>query len=111
MSFQQWLQHGEMLYQSAMQEYHALEAQMDELERRLAAKQTELNQVAQMMGKPPIEGTRRVSAQLVTTPNTDEPDRPMVPDRPISAGSPNGNSASTNNIARALTGKSVRQPM
>lgn len=100
MSFQQWLQHGEMLYQSAMQEYHALEAQLEELERRLTAKQTELNQVAQMMSKPPVEGSRRVAAQIVT-PSADEADRQMAPG--------NGNStASTQSIARALTGKSVR---
>src|SRR5580698_5494922 len=93
MTFQQWLQHGEMLYQSAMQEHHALEAQLDELERRLAAKQTELNQIAQMMSKPPVEGTRRVSAQLVTPPMSDEADRMS-----------NSNNTSAT-IARALTGK------
>src|SRR5580698_7623328 len=105
MSFQQWLQHGEMLYQSAMQEYHALEAQMDELERRLAAKQTELNQVAQMMGKPAIEGSQRVSAQLVSPPTSDDADRPV----PTPGSNSSGTSSSTSNIARALTGKSVRQ--
>ena len=103
MTFQQWLQHGEMLYQSAMQEYHALESQLDELERRLAAKQTELNQVATMMGKPPIEGSRRVSAQLVTPPVADDADRPS----PNSV--PNNSNSAT--IARALTGKVVRQPV
>jgi cell division septum initiation protein DivIVA len=103
MSFQQWLQHGEMLYQSAMQEHHALEAQLDELERRLAAKQTELNQIAQMMSKPPVEGARRVSAQIMTPPPiSEEADR-------MSNGA-NSNSTSAT-IARALTGKVVRQPM
>jgi hypothetical protein len=105
MTFQQWLQHGEMLYQAAMQEYHSLESQLDELERRLAAKQTELNQVATMMGKPPIEGSRRVSAQLVTSPPSEEPDRSTPSSSP---GNNNNNSAT---IARALTGKVVRQPM
>jgi cell division septum initiation protein DivIVA len=89
-----------MLYQSALQEHHALEAQLDELERRLAAKQTELNQIAQMMSKPPIEGNRRVSAQLVTPPVSEEADR-------MSPSGPNNTSAT---IARALTGKVVRQP-
>jgi cell division septum initiation protein DivIVA len=101
MSFQQWLQHGEMLYQSALQEHHALEAQLDELERRLAAKQTELNQIAQMMAKPPVEGTRRVTAQLVTPPVSEEADRMAT------SGANNSTSAT---IARALTGKVVRQP-
>jgi len=107
MSFQQWLQHGEMLYQSAMQEYHALESQLDELERRLAAKQTELNQVAQMMGKPPIEGTRRVAAKLETPPAPNDVDRPIQ----SNGSNGNSNSANTTNIARALAGKSVRQPV
>jgi cell division septum initiation protein DivIVA len=96
MSFQQWLQHGEMLYQSAMQEHHALEAQLDELERRLAAKQTELNQIAQMMAKPPVESTRRLSAPSLPAP--EEQDRPA-----------NG-STPGNTIARALSGRVVRQP-
>lgn len=105
MTFQQWLQHGEMLYQTAMQEYQSLEAQLDELERRLAAKQTELNQVATMMGKPPIEGSRRVSAQLVTSPVSEQVSRPMP-------GPSTNNTNNTNNtIARALTGKVVRQPV
>ena len=103
MSFQQWLQHGEMLYQSAMQEHHALEAQLDELERRLAAKQAEVNQIATMMGKPPIEGNQRVSAQLVTPPVSAEADR-------MSDSSSSGMNNTSATIARALTGKVVRQP-
>ena len=110
MSFQQWLQHGEMLYQSAMQEYHALESQLDDLERRLAAKQTELNQVAQMMGKPPVDGNRRVSAQIVT-PVSEEADRPIVPSSSNSLTNSGNLSGSTNSIARALSGKPVRQPV
>ena len=103
MSFQQWLQHGEMLYQAAMQEYHALESQLDELERRLAAKQTELNQIASMMAKPPVEGSRRVSAQLITPVSE-------YTDRPVSNSSSNSTINNSNNasIARALTGKVAR---
>ena len=100
MSFQQWLQHGEMLYQAAMQEHHALEAQLDELERRLAAKQTELNQIAAMMSKPPVEGARRVSAQIMTP-----PPMPEEADR-----TSNGANSTSATIARALTGMVVRQP-
>lgn len=114
MSLQQWLQHGEMLYQSTMQEYHALEAQMDELERRLAAKLTEVNQVAQMLGKPPIEASRRVAAQIVSPqPPTDEIERALLSERPTGerAAGLTGTSSATNNIARALTGKTVRQPV
>src|SRR5579884_2093692 len=68
MSFQQWLQQGEMIYQNALREFHAIEAQLDELEQRLVAKQAEVNQVAAVIGKPPVEGTRRVSAQIVSPP-------------------------------------------
>lgn len=98
MSFQQWLQHGEMLYQAALQEYHALETQLEDLERRLATKQSELHQISQMMSKPPVEGNRRVTAQLVTPPMQNDAER-------------NGPSITNNStIARALTGKVVRQP-
>lgn len=91
-NFQEWLQQGDSLYQTAVKEYHAIEAQLDELESRLVAKQAEVNQIAQVMGKPPVEGSRRLSAQLVATEVIEAPDR--VPAA--------GSNAS---IARALTGK------
>ena len=67
-----------------------MEAQLDELERKLAAKRAEVNQIASVVGKSPVEGTRRLSAQLVTAYSMDDGDR----DRP-----PPG----TGNIARALS--------
>jgi len=91
--FQQWLSQGEQLYSAALNEFHALEAQLDDLETKLAAKQAEVNQIAQMIGKPAIEGNRRLSAQMIAAEVIDVPGR-----------HPNhtGSSAS---IARALTGK------
>src|SRR5690242_13763263 len=68
MGFQQWLQQGETLYQNALKEFHHIESQLEELDARLAAKLTELNQIASILGKAPIESTRRLSAQLVAAP-------------------------------------------
>jgi hypothetical protein len=84
-SFQQWLAQGEMLYAAMIREYQALESQVTELEGRMAAKQAEVNQLAQIIRKPAIEA-RRLSAQLVTS---YAPDAPGV----------------TPQIARALSGK------
>ena len=91
-SFQQWLQQGEMLYSTALNEFHALESQLDDLEAKLAAKQAEVNQIAHVIGKPPVEGTRRVSAQIVQPHPVDDFERAHQ----------TSNNAT---IARALTGK------
>ncbi|MDB5174790.1 MAG: hypothetical protein JWO87_3866 [Phycisphaerales bacterium] len=93
MHFQQWLQQGEALYQNALKEFHAIEAQLDDLETRLVAKQAEVNQIAQVIGKPPAEGNRRLSAQLVTGQIIDDHERQPQP------------VTNNANIARALTGK------
>src|SRR5688500_7452265 len=92
-NFQEWLQQGDALYQAALKEYHEIEAQRDDLESKLVAKQAEVNQIAQVIGKPPVEGTRRLSTQLVAAADIID-----VPDRSPSAGS-------NASIARALTGK------
>lgn len=64
-SLQDWLAEGERLYNEALKDYQAIEQQLDDLEQRLMAKKAELNQIAQVIGKPPVEGNRRLSAQLV----------------------------------------------
>ena len=64
-SLQDWLSEGESLYNAALAEYRALEAQLDELEARLTAKRAEVNQIAQVVGKPPVEPTRKFTAELV----------------------------------------------
>jgi len=86
-SFQQWLAQGEMLYAAMIREYQALESQVSELESRMAAKQAEVNQLAQIIRKPAIEG-RRLSAQLVTSYAPDMP--PVAPQiaRALSGGRP-----------------------
>jgi hypothetical protein len=88
-SLKEWLAEGEQLYGAAMREYQELESQIDELERKLMAKKEEVNQIADVIGKPPVESSRRLSAQLVEehAPNS-------VPNSPAT-------------IARALTGRGL----
>jgi hypothetical protein len=88
-SLSDWLQEGESLYDAALAEYQQLEAQLDELESRLAAKRAEVNQIAQVVGKPPLENNRRLTAQLV-----DDHGPQSVPNSPAT-------------IARALTGRQL----
>jgi hypothetical protein len=84
---QQWLAQGEALYDSAMTDFRTIEGQLIDLESRLAEKRTEVNQIAQLIGKPPVEGSRRLSAQLI-----EERDRTQ-------------SQGATTHIARALAGK------
>lgn len=88
-SIVQWMQEGEELYDAALREYQELDTQLQALEKQLTAKQEEVNQIAQIIGKPMVEGVRRVTAQLV-----DEHGPNSVP-----------NSPST--IARALAGRAL----
>jgi hypothetical protein len=88
-SLAEWLQEGEALYDSALAEYQSIEAQLDELEAKLSAKKAELNQIAQVIGKPPVESNRRLTAELV---EDHGPNR--VPNSPAT-------------IARALTGRGL----
>jgi hypothetical protein len=85
-----WLSEGEQLYNHALAEYQSIEAQLVELEAKLAAKKAEVNQIAQVVGKPPVEGSgKRLTAELIDphTPNS-------VPNSPAT-------------IARALTGRGL----
>lgn len=98
-TIQNWLQQGEELYQATLEEFHALEAQLAELEQKLTAKQAEVNQIASVIGKPPVEGNRRLSTELLGGQILED-----APRMPV-LGSPSPNSNSNANIARALTGK------
>ena len=90
-SIQEWMREGEELYSSTLREYQDLEAQILDLERRMAGKQAEVNQIASIIGKPPVEGNRRLTAQLV-----DEHGPNSVPHSPAT-------------IARALAGKTLNR--
>jgi hypothetical protein len=99
-SFQDWLKEGEMLYDGALSEYRRIEAQLDELEKQLASKQAEVNQIAAIIGKEPVEGNRRLTAQIV------EPSMGGMG----GPGGGGGGTASPNSaaaIARAITGRGL----
>ena len=68
-TLQAWLQQGEQLYAAALEEYRQLEAQLGELEARLADKQAEVNQIAEKLGKPHLDGVpgarRSATTELV----------------------------------------------
>lgn len=57
-SVQDWLATGESLYAAVVSEYRALEAQLAELEGRIREKSGELNQIARVLSKPPVEHAR-----------------------------------------------------
>jgi hypothetical protein len=80
------MREGEEIYAGTLKEYQDLEAQLADLEQRLQAKQSEVNQIAQIIGKPPVEGSRRLSAELIDSHNFAVPNSPST-------------------IARALAGK------
>jgi hypothetical protein len=88
-SFKDWLAEGEPLSASALREYQEIEQQLDDLETRLTSKRDEVNQLAQIIGKPPVENNRRLTAQLV-----EEHGPNSVPNSPAT-------------IARALTGRGL----
>jgi hypothetical protein len=99
-NFQDWLKQGEALYQAALKEFRDVETQLAELESRLVAKQAEVNQIAVVIGKPPVESSRAhatAGGQLVATSGGVE-----ILDAPSDRVPAVGSNAS---IARALTGK------
>lgn len=91
-SIKDWLAEGEQIYGAAIDEYQALESQLMELEQRLALKREEVNVIAEKLSKPPIETSRRLSAEIV--------------DR----GQPGSQPNSPSSIARALTGRGFGRP-
>jgi hypothetical protein len=99
MNLQQWLQQGEALYQGALKEFQAMESQLDDLEGRLVAKLAEVNQIASVLGKSPVDSNRRLnnghagSTQVISAAPIEDSER-SIP-----------TPSSANSIARALTGK------
>jgi hypothetical protein len=90
-SIAEWLKEGEELYAAALKDYQHVELQIQELEKKLAAKQEEVNQIGQIIGKPLVEGNRRLTAQLV-----DDRGPNSVPNSPAT-------------IARALAGRNLNR--
>ena len=65
-AFKDWLTEGETLHQQALAEYQELERQLDDLEKRIAIKKDEVNQIAAVVNKPPVEApNRRLTAELI----------------------------------------------
>lgn len=87
-TIQEWIREGEELYSGAIKELQDLEAQMAELDARLSAKASEVNQIAGIIGKPAVDQPRRITAHLV-----DEQGSGI-----------GGGSAASATIARALAG-------
>jgi len=67
-SFREWLGEGESIYATALTEYQGLEQQLQSIEQQLTAKRAEVNQIAQVIGKPALEVNRRVSAEIIEPP-------------------------------------------
>lgn len=88
-SIAEWMREGEELYLSALRDFEELETQLQDIEKRHAVKKDEVNQIARIIGKPMVEGNRRVVAELVDD----------IGSMSVS------NSSST--IARALTGRNL----
>jgi hypothetical protein len=91
-SIQEWIREGEELYAASVKDLQELEAQLAELEGRLSAKAAEVNQIAGIIGKPPVDAPRRLTAHLV--------------DDHGSGGNVTNASAT---IARALAGKGLNR--
>jgi hypothetical protein len=88
-SFKDWLAEGDTLYQQALREYQELEAQILDMEKKLAIKKDELNQIASVVGKQAPEPARRGQVELI-----DNHGVGSVPNTPAT-------------IARALTGRGL----
>ena len=89
-TFNEWLNEGEQLYSLAVDEFKAIEAQINDLELQLTAKKGEVNQIAQIIGKPVVEHTRRVTAEVIEA---------------TQVGSAMGAAIPIGRLARALTGR------
>jgi len=91
-SIQEWIREGEELYSASTHELQELEAQLAELEGKLAAKAAEVNQIAGIIGKPTVDAPRRVTAHLVED-----------------QGSIANAGAASSTIARALAGRGLNR--
>lgn len=65
-SFKDWLSEGESIYEAALKEFQSLEAQLADLEAQLVEKREEVNAIAAVIGKPPVESSpRRAAVEIV----------------------------------------------
>ena len=77
-SFKDWIGQGESLYSTLLEEFQQFQKQIDELEQQLASKKAEVNQLAEVIGRPGVERTPRPAAEAV------EHNSPLRPSSPSS---------------------------
>ena len=94
----EWLQEGTLLYEVAVEDYRKLEEQALQIQERLAAKRQEVNQIAKVISKPPVEEPH-VGPAGSTYPPVDV----------VDPNQPGATPYTRNSIARALTGQPIRR--
>ncbi len=97
-SFKEWLSEGEQIYAQAMSEYDELEAQLADLQQRLAQKKAEVNEIAAVIGKPAVSRPEPGRVERVTA---------SASAQFIERDSPGSVPASRQTIAKVLAGKSI----
>ena len=106
-SIDDWLAEGEALYDGAVGEYRELEAQITDLEQRLADKLAEVNRLAGVIQKPPLQpragGGMSNGSHVVTGTVID----PAGAHNPVAGVAPGSVPASPRTIAQALQGKGL----
>lgn len=90
-SINEWLAEGEELYTSTLSEYQELEQQIHDLEEQLSTKLDEVNRLARIISRPPVEGRKVLKAEIVGS----------------EMGGPGNIPNSPATIARALTGRGL----
>jgi chromosome segregation ATPase len=110
-SFRDWMKEGEELYSVALREYQTLQSQLEQLETQLSAKKEELNQIAQVVGKPQLDSDLaridlpRAETSRAETTRSDSNRKPAV--QIVDRETPGSIPASRNTIAQALTGRGL----
>lgn len=90
----EWLQEGQQLYDTAIEEYRALEEQAQDIQEKLAAKRLEVNQIAKVVNKPSVDDSRSAAGNGVDV---------------VDPSAPGSTPFTRNSIARALTGQPLRR--
>jgi hypothetical protein len=98
-NFKDWMAEGEQIYGDTLAEYQNLQTQLEELEQKLIAKREEVNSIASVIGKPPVDPPRRAGGHAQANAAAVQ-----LVDRDVS-GAPIP--ASRNTIAKALVGKGL----
>ena len=105
-SFQDWLAEGEQIYDQTLKECRALEAQLEDLEARLAAKREELSHLGQVMGKQTSAFGPAPAPAMPTVGVSSSSARQLTAEL-VESGAPRSVPNSPSSIARALTGRGI----